>query len=128
VILDTYPAHRAPLVKAKAAEFGIRLEFIPPGSTDLLQPLDRRVFRVLKSYGRQQWAILYQATGAKKTSRAQMAASLVQAWNRITPTVIQKVWNIYWDENGLDALVEPHHHNDAPYIPSTNIEDHLDSP
>ena len=50
LIIDTYAAHRSGKVKAKALELGIELIFIPPGSTDELQPLDRKVFGVLKAY------------------------------------------------------------------------------
>jgi hypothetical protein len=97
VIMDTYSAHRNDLVKARATELGIRLEFIPPGCTDLLQPLDRRVFGVLKSSGRQQWLEHY-GTEGRKTSRPEMAASLLRAWDRIGRQVIESAWNIYLDE------------------------------
>jgi hypothetical protein len=50
VILDTYVAHRAHLVRSMARQCNITLVFIPPGCTDRLQPLDRRVFGVLKAY------------------------------------------------------------------------------
>ena len=49
VILDGYATHLCDAVRALADELGIVLHFIPPGLTDLLQPLDRNVFGALKA-------------------------------------------------------------------------------
>jgi hypothetical protein len=81
VVLDTYSAQRPEDVKAKAAELGIRLEFIPPSYTDVLQPLDRCIFSVLKSDSRQQWTAHDTETGrgegeGVETTRKEMAESL----------------------------------------------------
>jgi hypothetical protein len=64
--LDTYSAHRSAEVREMARLWGIDLVFIPPGCTDQLQPLDRRVFGVLKAYARQIWRTRYHGTGAQK--------------------------------------------------------------
>jgi hypothetical protein len=47
LVLDTYVAHRAAVPKAAATLCGIELVLIPPGCTDRLQLLDRRVFGVV---------------------------------------------------------------------------------
>jgi hypothetical protein len=117
VILDTYSAHRTAAVKATAEELGIELEFIPPGCTDLLQPLDRRVFGVLKSYGRQQWTKHHVATHGGKTSRAFMADSLVKAWGRISSSVIQSAWRAYLTEDGEEEDEEMDDPGDETYRP-----------
>jgi hypothetical protein len=44
LILDGYATHRCEAVRMLAAELRIVLHFIPPGLTDLLQPLDRSGF------------------------------------------------------------------------------------
>jgi hypothetical protein len=49
LVLDMYSVHRSEKSRAVARELGIQLHFIPPGWTDELQPLDRYVFRALKS-------------------------------------------------------------------------------
>jgi hypothetical protein len=49
LILDGYSTHRCEAVRALAARLNILLHFIPPGLTDLLQPLDRSVFAALKA-------------------------------------------------------------------------------
>jgi transposase len=52
VILDVYAAHYSPEVREIARLWEIQLVFIPPGYTDKLQPLDRCIFGILKSYAR----------------------------------------------------------------------------
>jgi hypothetical protein len=48
LLWDVFSAHRDQEVKAYASELGIRLIFIPPGMTDVYQPLDKRIFGHLK--------------------------------------------------------------------------------
>jgi hypothetical protein len=123
IVLDTYSAHRAEIVKNAARGLGFKLKFIPPGCTDRLQPLDRRVFGVMKSYGRQQWRRNYHANEGGKTTRAQMAQNLVEAWDRITPEVIDSAWNIYWTEDGGDeGPDEKEDPKDPTYVPTTPTE------
>jgi hypothetical protein len=111
VILDAYAAHRSREVQEIARVWEIQLVFIPPGRTDKLQPLDRRVFGVLKSHARQLWRKQYKASGGAKTTRSMMAANLCEAWRRITERLIQVAWDIYDGEDwesliGQDTRVE----------------------
>jgi hypothetical protein len=117
VILDTYAAHRAQAVRDAARLCNIDLLFIPPGCTDRLQPLDRRVFGVMKAYARRDWRIAYHETGGGKVTRAQMAEHLVAAWNRLRPEVIASAWSIYVNipEWGEDEESEPEDPHDAAY-------------
>jgi hypothetical protein len=78
VILDTYSAHRSAEVPAIARLWGINLVFIPPGCTDRLQPLDRRVFGVLNAYAHQIWRKRYHATGGEKVTKAMVSEPLVE--------------------------------------------------
>jgi hypothetical protein len=55
LLLDTYSAHRCEVTRTIAELWKIDLLFIPPGCTNLVQPLDRRVFGVLKAHARQLW-------------------------------------------------------------------------
>ena len=52
LILDQYPSNVDEGVVISAKSLGINLIYIPAGATGLLQPLDRRVFGVLKSQNR----------------------------------------------------------------------------
>jgi hypothetical protein len=52
VIWDVYASHRSEETKAKVADLGIDLRFIPAGETDAVQPLDQAIFGELKSRAR----------------------------------------------------------------------------
>jgi hypothetical protein len=52
LILDAHPSHCTGSVKREARSLNIRLIYIPPGATDEMQPLDRKVFGALKSEAR----------------------------------------------------------------------------
>lgn len=49
LVLDCLAAHRTPAVLNKAAELRIDLIFVPANGTGYYQPLDRRIFGILKS-------------------------------------------------------------------------------
>ena len=49
LILDKYPSHIDESISISAKYLGIHLIYVPAGATGLLQPLDRRVFGVLKA-------------------------------------------------------------------------------
>jgi hypothetical protein len=97
VICDVYPAHRTDAVGGMALTRDVDVVFIPPGCTDRLQPLDRRVFGVLKAYARQQWQGHNRKQFGPEQTRAEMAADLEDAWDamwfgsftgtRIAPTI-----------------------------------------
>jgi hypothetical protein len=53
LMLDSYSAYRTEGVKERVRALNIRLSFIPPGMTDIFQPLDRKVFEVLKAFVKQ---------------------------------------------------------------------------
>jgi hypothetical protein len=65
------------------------------GCTDRLQPLDRRVFGVLKAYARDIWRKRYYETKGAKTARRDSAANLLEAWDRISEEVMQGAWELY---------------------------------
>jgi hypothetical protein len=106
LVLDTYSAHRAEAVRAAAAIWNIELLFIPPGCTDRLQPLDRKVFGVLKGYARQLWRQQYHVSHGGKTTRAKMASNLIEAWDRFAPHVIESAWSVYTSDWGANSSVD----------------------
>jgi hypothetical protein len=53
LLLDTSSAHYCQIARTIAELWKIGLIFIPPGCTDQVEALDRRVFGVLKAHARQ---------------------------------------------------------------------------
>jgi hypothetical protein len=103
---DTYSAHRSCEVREIAQLWEIKLVFIPPGCTDKLQPLERRVFGVLKAYARQLWREQYHKSQGRKTTRQMMAANVCEAWRRITEGLVQGAWSIYNEDDWQDLVLE----------------------
>jgi hypothetical protein len=128
VLLDTYTAHRTAQVRATAADLKIDLIFIPPGCTDRVQPLDRRVFGVLKAYARQIWRVEYHNTGGGKVTRAQMALGLVDAWDRVSESAITSGREIFDDPWAIEepADDEAIDGEDGDYQQRTVLQDLLD--
>jgi hypothetical protein len=105
ILLDTYAAHRAAVTREAAARLQIELVFIPPGCTDRLQPLDRRIFGVLKAHAREIWRAYYHKTQGAKTTRSMMAENLLVSWERITPDIVVSAWDIFqegWEVQEAD--------------------------
>jgi hypothetical protein len=115
VILDVYPAHRTDMVRATAYALGIELVFIPPGCTDRLQPLDRRVFGVLKVYARQPWRRHNREQFGDKMTREQIAQNLSAAWD------------IDWGQLGGDDGPSDDDTTDTLYVPEDRTEDLIDN-
>ena len=95
VILDGYATHVCDDVRALADELGIVLHFIPPGLTDLLQPLDRSVFGAFKA----EYRAIYRRDMAQREDRrmtkADFAAYLILAWELVSDRAIQHGWECY---------------------------------
>jgi hypothetical protein len=103
--------------------WGIDLVFFPPGCTDRLQPLDRRVFGVLKAYARQIWRTRDHETGGQKVTKPMVAKRLSNARNRNTTDILDFAWCIYlpeWDEDQEREEGEAH---DPEYRQVISLDD-----
>ena len=95
LLLDMYSVHRSDETKTLAENLGIELIFIPPGMTDHYQPLDRRVFGVLKQYMRLLWRRQYMTDPCQRFSKSKAVQLLVPAWERISPQIIRSGWSVF---------------------------------
>jgi hypothetical protein len=101
LILDVHPSHRTDAVKATAAQLDIELIYIPPGATDDLQPLDRKVFGALKGEARRifrEWATENPELTVKRIIAAH---TMCVAWDQLSQATIESAWNIYEADNGV---------------------------
>jgi hypothetical protein len=128
VILDTYAAHRSANVREAAKNLQIDLIFIPPGCTDRLQPLDRRVFGALKGYARRIWREHYHKTFGERVTRPMIAESLITSWQSVAANVTESAWAIFHDGWGeeLDSEEPKETMNDPEYQQLITIHDLLD--
>jgi hypothetical protein len=80
-----------------AEGLNIRLHFIPPGMTDEFQPLDRKVFGILKAYGKLLF-LRQTTTFVGRRTKQNAVQDLMAAWERLQPTSIEAAWDIYTSE------------------------------
>jgi hypothetical protein len=73
LVMETYSAYRTAQAKEFAYLLKIPAIYIPRGCTDLCQPLDRRIFEILKSYPRQYRRQNYYSNTDQRVIRRQMA-------------------------------------------------------
>ena len=84
LILDLYAAHRTDAVKQRAEELGITLYFIPPGCTDLVQPLDVKVFGALKATARKLFRERYNGISSPKMTSRDAVQNLIMVWEGLS--------------------------------------------
>jgi hypothetical protein len=92
LILDGYATHRCDDVLAMADELGIVLRFIPPGLTDLLQPLDRSVFGALQAEYRAIYRMDMSQREDRRMTKADFAAYLILAWELVSDGAVRRGW------------------------------------
>ena len=93
LIIDKYSSHITEAVEKHAEELGIRLVYIPTSATDKFQPLDKRVFGVMKSMGQKMFDdfVFYHQRGFTKSEAAD---AFVKCWKNVSVDVINKAWNL----------------------------------
>ena len=95
VMLDGYAIHLCDDVRVLADELGIQLHVIPPGLTDLLQPLDRSVFGALKAEYRAIYRWEMSQREDRRMTKADFAAYLILAWELVSERAIQHGWECF---------------------------------
>jgi hypothetical protein len=101
--MDSYSAHRCAVVKAVAEELRIKVHFIPPGLTDLLQPLDRSVFGALKAEYRAIYRNEMSQRQDKCVSKADFATFAIVAWELVSEEAIHHGWDCYSPDGAIPA-------------------------
>ena len=94
LILDLHASHKTESVKKLAKELNIQLWYIPPGCTDLVQPLDVRCFGALKSTARRLWREQIAENPDKRFKKRDAVAILIAAWEHLSTETIEEAWEI----------------------------------
>ena len=116
LVLDRYASHETEAVKQKAKELDIRLVYIPTSATDKFQPLDRRVFGVLKSKASKEFDnFVFDAH--RGFTKPEAADLFVRTWREIGENIVKKAWNL---EEMFDDDDDP---EDSDFEPEDNIEE-----
>ena len=81
LLLDCYRAHRTDDVKEEVRKLGIKLIYVPSNGTGKYQPLDRRIFWILKSKLR---SLAKSEIFSVDDLFASITNHLILAWDQIT--------------------------------------------
>ena len=95
LVLDVHASHRTLEVKRIAETLGIHLWYIPPGCTDLLQPLDCLCFGALKSTARSLWRKQASADRERRFTKRDAVQIMIKAWDHLKPETIEEAWDVY---------------------------------
>jgi hypothetical protein len=63
--------------------------------TDVHEPLDRRVFGVLKAYAKRLFRRHVDMNPGMRRSKADAVQDLIAAWEGLRDTTIEEAWDIY---------------------------------
>ena len=91
LLLDRYKAHITPKVKNEAKQLDIKLIYIPTSGTDIYQPLDKKVFGVLKSMGQSSFDN-FLWDNFRGLSKSEAADLFMSCWKRLSSIVIIDSW------------------------------------
>ena len=92
VVLDLHSSHRSESVKEKAGNLEIGLSFIPAGQTGEWQPLDRRIFGILKSRACSMFDLEMISKDLHDFDIIDAIVILLQCWTQITQSEIINSW------------------------------------
>ena len=96
LIWDVFAAHRASDVRAFAQEQSIQLSFIPSGMTGEYQPLDYRVFGVLKQRAKERFdraVILAMLRGETyEPTLSDAVSTLLDVWGSLSQEIVLDAW------------------------------------
>ena len=95
LIMDLYPSHMTKQVLDDAKDLNIILHIIPAGMTDFYQPLDRKVFGVVKAKARKFFRQRHSKESHIKGTKLEACQDMIAAWEGVARTVISSAWEIY---------------------------------
>ena len=90
VLLDVFRAHLTDDVKELADQLNIKMYLIPAGFTDMLQPLDKKIFGPMKTFARKLFRMRYTNDPNHRRTKLEACQDMVRAWERLTPELIQE--------------------------------------
>ncbi len=99
LVLDCFKAHCTKKVKKAAKLYSIELIFVPANGTSDYQPLDRRIFGVVKSKLR---SLAGSRIFAGKDRYEMVCKDLIHSWNEITSDNLNSAWKL----KNLDEIIE----------------------
>ena len=93
LLWDVHASHRHESVKQAAQEHGICLSFIPAGQTAIWQPLDRRIFGIVKQKAKLRFQEVIIRKGLENVDMIDAIVVLIEVWRSLSEQTIRKAWS-----------------------------------
>jgi hypothetical protein len=93
LVLDQYPTHVSVPSTALAARLGIQVITVPKGATGTWQPLDRRIYGIMKSSAHARWARQFLDDEIPVPTKARAAELALEVWDSLSQDVILGAWD-----------------------------------
>lgn len=104
LLLDLYPSHMTESIKSDAEQLNIVLHIIPAGMTDFYQPLDRKIFGVLKAKARKLFRQRHAGDSSIHGTKQEACADMVAAWESLSRYSLVSSWDLYTDVENPDEI------------------------
>ena len=88
LLLDSFSGHKTQSVREQARECDISIDYIPPGTTSSLQPLDVGIMKPFKDGIRARWKC-YMVTNQQKPGFQQLLDWVASSWNAVGADVVK---------------------------------------
>ena len=98
LLMDLYPAHMTPDIRREADELNIVFHIIPAGLTDFYQPLDRKIFGILKAKARKFFRMRHNGDQELKATKKEACEDIVAAWEGLGSYYVGSAWKIYVED------------------------------
>ena len=93
LILDKYSSHNLLAQKVGDNYPDIKFLFIPAGATGILQPLDRKIFGIMKTNAAKKWLQKYIKDPNLKFTISDSVGILLETWTELSKTAILSAWD-----------------------------------
>ena len=107
LLWDLHSSHRCDEVKAEAISQHVNLAFIPAGQTSEWQPLDRKIFGILKAKAQRMLNELCAVRQLDSLSMTDALLILLKVWDEIPSEVVRKAWSHMIPMQQREANEEP---------------------
>lgn len=91
------PTYTGDEIEDKAKEINITLQYIPPGCTDELEPLDIRIFGSVKNIAKNKTLQFIHRNQLKPIGYKKAIQILMESWDQISTPSIMEAWSVYED-------------------------------
>ena len=103
LVVDQWGPHFGPKAAKKAEDLDIHLIPVPKGGTSVYQPLDRKIFAIMKKKGAAKWVRMCHNNPRMKWTKSTATAIALQCWEEIKEHHILSAWKCKGDPSGSES-------------------------